>query len=83
MAERTIAAISTPSGEGGIGIVRISGEQSAEIADRVFKNINGKSTDKVLIDKIPSSYYEAAIGKNQNYYMPRFLILEVKSPSWE
>lgn len=32
----TIAAISTPQAAGGIGIVRISGEKAAEIADRVF-----------------------------------------------
>ncbi|MBI4721879.1 MAG: tRNA modification GTPase [Candidatus Stahlbacteria bacterium] len=32
----TIAAISTPLGEGGIGIVRISGEQSFQIADLIF-----------------------------------------------
>ncbi|MBO7217147.1 MAG: tRNA uridine-5-carboxymethylaminomethyl(34) synthesis GTPase MnmE [Clostridia bacterium] len=43
MAEKTIAAISTPSGEGGIGVIRISGADSAEICDRVFKNINGKT----------------------------------------
>lgn len=39
----TIAAIATPQAAGGIGIVRISGEQSAEIADRVFDAIDGKS----------------------------------------
>ena len=44
--------------------------------EELFKNINGKSTDQVLINNTPSSYYEAAIGKNQNYYMPRFLIME-------
>ncbi|NOZ63551.1 MAG: tRNA uridine-5-carboxymethylaminomethyl(34) synthesis GTPase MnmE [Caldiserica bacterium] len=33
----TIAAISTPPGEGGIGIVRISGPRALEIADRLFK----------------------------------------------
>jgi tRNA modification GTPase len=33
----TIAAISTPLGEGGIGIVRISGKDSIEIADRIFR----------------------------------------------
>jgi tRNA modification GTPase len=32
----TIAAISTPVGEGGIGIVRISGGSALEIADRIF-----------------------------------------------
>ncbi len=47
MAEKTIAAISTPSGEGGIGIVRISGEKSAEICDRVFKNINGRTVSSL------------------------------------
>ena len=44
--------------------------------EELFNNINGKSTDQVLINKTPSSYYEAAVGKNQNYYMPRFLIME-------
>lgn len=44
--------------------------------EELFKNINGKSTDQVLINNTPSSYYEAAIGKNENYYMPRFLIME-------
>ncbi|WP_208560536.1 tRNA uridine-5-carboxymethylaminomethyl(34) synthesis GTPase MnmE [Marinilactibacillus kalidii] len=33
----TIAAISTPPGEGGIGIVRISGDEAVEIADRVYQ----------------------------------------------
>lgn len=33
----TIAAISTPVGQGGIGIVRISGPQSLEIADGIFR----------------------------------------------
>lgn len=33
----TIAAISTPIGEGAISIVRLSGEQSLAIANRVFK----------------------------------------------
>ena len=32
----TIAAIATPQAAGGIGIVRISGENACEIADRVF-----------------------------------------------
>ncbi len=33
----TIAAISTPPGEGGIGIVRLSGDESLEIAEKVYK----------------------------------------------
>ncbi len=38
----TIAAISTAQGEGGIGVIRISGESAIEIADKIFKNINNK-----------------------------------------
>ena len=37
MDSATIAAIATPAGEGGIGIVRISGSDAAEIASRIFQ----------------------------------------------
>ena len=33
----TIAAISTPPGEGAISIVRLSGEEAIAIADRIFQ----------------------------------------------
>ncbi len=36
----TIAAISTPRGEGGISVIRISGDKSFEILDRIFKAKN-------------------------------------------
>lgn len=39
----TIAAISTPLGEGGIGIVRISGDQAIKIVNTVFKSPGGKN----------------------------------------
>ena len=38
----SIAAISTAQAPGGIGIIRISGEDSFEIADRVFSSAGGK-----------------------------------------
>ena len=38
----TIAAISTAQGEGGIGVIRVSGDGAIDIADRVFRNINNK-----------------------------------------
>ena len=34
---RTIAAIATPAAAGGIGIIRISGQDAFEIADKVFR----------------------------------------------
>jgi len=38
----TIAAISTPFGEGGIGIVRLSGKNAMTIADRIFVSPKGE-----------------------------------------
>lgn len=38
----TIAAVSTPAGQGGIGVIRISGDDAIKIADSVFKSISGK-----------------------------------------
>ena len=37
--EDTIAAIATAPGEGGIGIVRISGEKSREILEDIFTRV--------------------------------------------
>ena len=39
--EDTIAAPATPAGEGGIGIVRISGPEALKIADKIFVSKNG------------------------------------------
>ena len=33
----TIAAISTPVGEGGIAIIRVSGPEAIEIVDKIYK----------------------------------------------
>src|SRR5438874_2049463 len=37
----TICAIGTPPGEGGIGIIRVSGDMAVEIASKVFLGIQG------------------------------------------
>lgn len=42
MRTETIAAISTAPGSGGIGIVRISGEEAVAVADRIFVMPSGK-----------------------------------------
>lgn len=38
MAQETIAAISTPFGEGAIALIRLSGPQSVAVAERVFRS---------------------------------------------
>ena len=40
----TIAAISTPMGEGGIGIIRVSGSDSIPIVDKIYKGKSRLST---------------------------------------
>lgn len=43
MNNSTIAAIATPNAPGGIGIVRISGENALDVAAKIFKSVSGKS----------------------------------------
>lgn len=38
----TVAAISTAQGQGGIGVIRVSGEDSFTIVDKIFKSVSGK-----------------------------------------
>ena len=61
ISDKTIAAISTAQGEGGIGVIRISGEQAVAIGDKVFCGVNGKKLSSM-------KGYTAAFGKivNQN-----------------
>ncbi len=56
MSERTIAAIATPLGEGGISVIRISGEDAISVADKCFEAFSGKKL--VELDG-----YQAAYGK--------------------
>jgi tRNA modification GTPase len=43
--EDTIAAISTPIGEGGIAIIRVSGPQAFDVADRIFHSRRGTASE--------------------------------------
>ncbi|MEE0060323.1 MAG: tRNA uridine-5-carboxymethylaminomethyl(34) synthesis GTPase MnmE [Acutalibacteraceae bacterium] len=47
MITNTIAAISTANAPGGIGVIRISGDNAFNIGDKIFKNINGKKISKL------------------------------------
>ena len=42
-----IAAISTPLMSAGLGVIRISGKNAAEIADRVFRSVSGKKLTEI------------------------------------
>lgn len=56
MSTETIAAIATAQGQGGIGVIRVSGEEAIDVADRVFKSVSGKK-----LKEIPG--YSAKFGK--------------------
>lgn len=43
MKNSTVAAISTPYGRGGISVVRISGENALDVAEKVFMPFSGKT----------------------------------------
>ena len=53
----TIAAISTPAGSAGLGVVRLSGPDALAVAGRVFRPADPKKTP----DKLPG--YTAAYGR--------------------
>lgn len=60
MTEYTIAAVSTPDAAGGIAVIRISGNDALEIADRIFKPLSS--------DTVPSKMagYTCAYGYVHN-----------------
>lgn len=60
----TIAAISTPYGKGGIAVLRVSGKDALEIADRVFEPINGRSLSQTESSKaVYGKIFAASNGK--------------------
>lgn len=73
--DTTIAAICTAQGEGGIGVIRISGDDSLRIADKVFKNINNKKVADM-------KGYTAAFGKvcNSGEEIDEAVVLVYRAP---
>ncbi|MGN1161664.1 MAG: tRNA modification GTPase [Candidatus Fimenecus sp.] len=71
----TVAAISTGRAPGGIGIVRISGENAIAVADSVFSSFNGKK-----LCEIPG--YSALYGKasDKNGHIDNVVALVFKAP---
>ena len=69
----TIAAISTPKGEGGIGIIRISGDKSFEILSKIF---NTKNPNKDL------GFYKFNYGfiHDKGKIIDEVMIVRMKAP---
>jgi len=71
----TIAAIATPPGEGGIGIVRVSGEQAFPIAERLFRRRGGS---KPL--QSHRAYFGAIVDPATGETLDRALLLPFRAP---
>ncbi len=76
VADDTIAAIATPPGENGIGIVRISGPDALSIADKIF--IPKISKDKLLEFKSHSMHYGHISDKGT--FIDEVLITVMRTP---
>jgi len=73
----TIAAISTAIGEAGIGIVRLSGKKSIEIANKVFK---GKKVDKLEEAENRKLTYGHIVDPETGQIIDEVLIVYMKEP---
>ncbi|MFC3886301.1 tRNA uridine-5-carboxymethylaminomethyl(34) synthesis GTPase MnmE [Bacillus songklensis] len=73
----TIAAISTPMGEGAIAIVRLSGDRAISIADHIFKSPSGKSLLEVPSHTI---HYGHLIDPKSNQTIEEVMVSLMKGP---
>ncbi len=74
MIKNTIAAISTPTGRGGIGVIRISGNDSINIAKKIFipaNDVNDFKTHQV--------YYGNIIDEKK-HIVDEVLLIFMKNP---
>lgn len=73
----TIAAISTPPGEGGIGIVRLSGKNAIAIADRLFSSPKGK---KLIDAKSHTIIYGFIVDPKTDEKIDEVLVSIMRAP---
>ena len=72
----TIAAIATAPGEGGIGIIRISGEKSLQVAQSIFKYKSGK----MIKDYNARTLIYGTVGDNEKV-IDEVLVAYMKGPN--
>lgn len=75
--EDTIAAIATPSGQGGIGIVRISGKEALAVADAVLSLPGGKTLSQLQSHTV---HYGWVVDAKSGNHIDEVLITLMKAP---
>ncbi|NLK96667.1 MAG: tRNA uridine-5-carboxymethylaminomethyl(34) synthesis GTPase MnmE [Epulopiscium sp.] len=78
MIEDTIAAISTPPGTGGIGIIRLSGKDVFSIVNPIFK---GKKNQDLSTVRSHSIHYGHIIDKETSKAIDEVLVMVMKAPN--
>ena len=73
----TIAAIATAVSDSGIGIIRISGEDAIEVADRIYRSKNGK---KKLIE-VPSHTMHYGFIYDKEELIDEVMVAVMKAPN--
>lgn len=73
----TIAAISTPMGEGAIAIVRLSGDEAVQIADRIFRSPNGK---RLIEEKTHTIHYGHLVDPKTTETVEEVMVSLMKAP---
>lgn len=76
--EDTIAAIATAYGEGGIGIVRLSGEDSKKILDRIFVPRHKTHKEPIVNKRL---YYGHIEDPSDNHVIDEVLAVYMKAPA--
>ena len=76
LSDETIAAIATPPGEGGVGIIRISGERALEIGSAVFQSVDGVR----LIDRDANAFAYGSIRDKEGVQIDAGLALVMRAP---
>ncbi|AUZ28583.1 tRNA uridine-5-carboxymethylaminomethyl(34) synthesis GTPase MnmE [Bacillus subtilis] len=73
----TIAAISTPMGEGAIAIVRLSGPEAIQIADKIYKGPKGKTLRSVDSHTI---HYGHIVDRPSDRVVEEVMVSVLKAP---
>jgi len=73
----TIAAISTPMGEGAIAIVRLSGDEAVQIANRIFRSPNGK---RLIEEKTHTIHYGHLVDPKTTETVEEVMVSLMKAP---
>ncbi|AKL87110.1 tRNA uridine-5-carboxymethylaminomethyl(34) synthesis GTPase MnmE [Bacillus atrophaeus] len=73
----TIAAISTPMGEGAIAIVRLSGPEAIQIADRMYKGPKGKTISSVESHTI---HYGHIVDRSTQRVVEEVMVSVLRAP---